>query len=251
MTDKNLVRLETKALGRRTNKATFMHWHEEAEFLLVRWGRISVNVCGEVRDYSSGDIAVINSGLLHSISVSGSDCEFYCLSVSPALCDLGVLPTRASAPVTVRAYEAIVREFDDRRLNFEELVEGMVKTFMVHLSREGDDEKGRETDKKKFEAVKKTVIYMYANFDKKLTLDKIAEGVGLNKFYLCHLFSEVTGRTLYEHLNFIRCQNAKGRILSGESVSASAIVSGFNNISYFSRVYKRLMGNLPAEDKRL
>ncbi|ELP5185316.1 helix-turn-helix transcriptional regulator, partial [Clostridium perfringens] len=71
-----------------------------------------------------------------------------------------------------------------------------------------------------------------------------------SKYYTCRTFKEVTGKTILDYINHIRCINARNLILyNGYTISESAYKSGFNNLSYFSKTYKKYMGLLPSEEK--
>ena len=63
--------------------------------------------------------------------------------------------------------------------------------------------------------------------------------------YKRQVFKEVTRRTPVDYINFIRCNYARNLLLSGRyNVSESAEMSGFKNLSYFSKTYKKYMGCL-------
>ena len=56
--------------------------------------------------------------------------------------------------------------------------------------------------------------------------------------------------TVIEYVNILRCKEAKRLISEGQSVSEAAIASGFNNLSYFTRTYKKYVGELPSSNKK-
>ena len=60
-------------------------------------------------------------------------------------------------------------------------------------------------------------------------------------------FKKYTGNTVFEYINISRCKTAATLIASGMSVSAAANECGFENLSYFSRTYKKYMGKLPSD----
>ena len=64
---------------------------------------------------------------------------------------------------------------------------------------------------------------------------------------VAHSVETDTEITVVEYLNQQRCRHAQKLILEGESISAAAHLSGFENLSYFSRTYKRYIGYLPSE----
>ena len=113
-------------------------------------------------------------------------------------------------------------------------------------------EKNADTDKEsaeKFQIVKQSINYMYEHFSDDISLDVMCSEIGVSKYYFSHIFREITGQSAIPYLNYLRCKNAKKLIKDGFGISESAFLSGFHNLSYFSKTYKNLMGNLPSEEK--
>lgn len=48
-------------------------------------------------------------------------------------------------------------------------------------------------------------------------------------------------------VNAVRCRNANTFILSGLSISEAAYRCGFENMSYFSKTFKKYVGELPSK----
>ena len=106
-----------------------------------------------------------------------------------------------------------------------------------------------DIDPKKIELVRAATQYIYENYHKDISLEEIAESLNVSKYYLSHIFKEATGKTVLNHLNYVRCTNANTMLSSGKySVSQSAFASGFSNLSYFSKTYKSVIGNSPKND---
>ena len=63
------------------------------------------------------------------------------------------------------------------------------------------------------------------------------------------LFSEYTGRSPIDYRNDIRLLHAKNKLQSGEyNVSEAAYESGFSNLSFFIRLYKKKYGYTPKKE---
>ena len=52
---------------------------------------------------------------------------------------------------------------------------------------------------------------------------------------------------VFEYVNAVRCRNANTFILSGLSISEAAYRCGFENMSYFSKTFKKYVGKLPSK----
>ncbi len=95
-----------------------------------------------------------------------------------------------------------------------------------------------------------TVIkdYMEENFAKNITLEKIASLVGMNKYALCRYYKNENLGSVMDQLCQIRLGKAK-TYLSDSNISIASIASycGFNDASYFGKVFKEKMGISPRK----
>lgn len=80
------------------------------------------------------------------------------------------------------------------------------------------------------------------------SLSEIAERSSLSKSHMCALFKKVTGGTIQNHILELRVQYAS-RLLNdkGYNVTEAAGESGFENLSHFVRVFKKLTGVTPKK----
>ncbi|MEE0776773.1 MAG: PocR ligand-binding domain-containing protein [Bacillota bacterium] len=93
--------------------------------------------------------------------------------------------------------------------------------------------------------------YIQEHFREKMSINSIAEVVHLSPSYLSHIFSQTFGYTITDYITYIRLENAKSILgKSGTSISEAALDSGFEDISYFSRVFKKVEGISPREYKK-
>ena len=73
-----------------------------------------------------------------------------------------------------------------------------------------------------------------------LTLDELAAEAGLAPKYLCRVFRQVTGRTPIDYLNYYRIECAAELLCTTtDSITDVALSCGFNDPSYFSRMFRR------------
>ena len=60
----------------------------------------------------------------------------------------------------------------------------------------------------RIEDIKNAIVYIRSNFEKKLSLDGIAQAVYVDKFQLSREFKKLTGKTVVEYINDYRCRRA-------------------------------------------
>ena len=97
----------------------------------------------------------------------------------------------------------------------------------------------------------KAIQYIEKHFAEKLTLDAIAAYANISVSNLCHSFKEKYGKSVFTYIMDFRLSYARNLILSepGLQIKSVASASGFDDVSYFCRAYKKKYGNTPREDK--
>lgn len=98
--------------------------------------------------------------------------------------------------------------------------------------------------------VQDTIFYMLEHYTEAVTLEEIAQHVNLNKSYLCRLFKQETGKSVFSYLNRIRMEKGAQYIQShGKEYSIKEIASllGMEDPLYFTRRFKAYFGKSPSE----
>lgn len=81
-----------------------------------------------------------------------------------------------------------------------------------------------------------------------VSVDEIAKKFNFSKSYISHMFKKKSGRTLKEYCNILKINDAKVLLESSDmSVTEAAQMSGFNNFSYFIKVFKAMTGMTPLK----
>lgn len=98
------------------------------------------------------------------------------------------------------------------------------------------------------ELIRRAMAYIYEHFNSPLTLEDTARSVHLHPSYFSSLFKQSTGSSFKEYLNMIRIEESK-RLLSNTDFSIIDIASavGFEDQSYFSKVFKKYTGLTPTQ----
>ncbi len=236
------------------NEKIYVHWHKDIEILLVISGTLTVVCDGIENTFKENDIAVFNKYQLHEMQTSDDQCIYHCLIIGSDIYghSFSELPNKSTSPAALDIYKRILNELNDQPSNFKEAIEGYCKVLLSIISREKNIDIQEKIPDKKIELVKKTTDFIYENFANELTLDNMSEYMNISKSYLCHIFKEVTGNTINRFLNIVRCTHAKAKLKSGEcNVAESAYQSGYRNLSYFSKTYKKIFYHSPIDDLKI
>jgi len=93
--------------------------------------------------------------------------------------------------------------------------------------------------------------HLEAHFNEDFSLETLAEMAGVSKNYLCRVFRQYTGQTIFEYIIGQRLQQAIIMMRHTEDkMLAIAWRCGFHDLSYFNRAFKRLTGISPAAYRR-
>lgn len=84
----------------------------------------------------------------------------------------------------------------------------------------------------------------------KISLEEIAGTCNLGKEAFCRYFKKETGSTFITFLNQYRVSQAKRLLLAGKNVTEAFHDSGFESLSYFTRVFKKVTGENPSKFKQ-
>jgi len=78
-------------------------------------------------------------------------------------------------------------------------------------------------------------------------LHALAQSVHVSVAYLCRIFKAYTGKTVIAYLVERRIQAAIWKLREGdEKVLSVALGCGFNDLAYFNRAFKRIVGTTPS-----
>lgn len=120
---------------------------------------------------------------------------------------------------------------------------GSLSRFMRHVF--------EMMDVKHTEAMHKVKEYMNYNYARKLSLEEAAAVVGYSPAYFSRIFKDEMGLTFKEALNGLRIERSKNLLLSSNaSISEICSMVGFNDQSYYCKVFKRLSGVTPDKFRK-
>lgn len=96
------------------------------------------------------------------------------------------------------------------------------------------------------EYVLRATDYIKANYDRPISIEGISRMIGIERHYLCRIFSEKTGQTPQEYLNHVRMHRAAEYLSSSKySVQEAARSVGYTDAFTFSKAFKRQFGLAP------
>ena len=246
------------------------HWHREFEFLYVESGQIICGIGEKQIILSEGDAIFINSKILH---------RFYASSG-------GVIPNFVCVPEFIApenslVYKKYILPIISSNMSFQcfqiaEPWQARIIQIMIKIMKTQENEKIRELstlsllqdlwlifyenvkllDKEKMQTVDETaqkrvqlmMQYIHENYNHELSLDEIASHIGISKSTALNLFQRFLHITPVSYLIGYRLQAASWLLKNtNKKVKTIAYESGFRNVDYFCRLFKKRYHLTPSE----
>ena len=81
-----------------------------------------------------------------------------------------------------------------------------------------------------------------------ISLGQVAKAVNTSTFYFCKMFKKVTGINFTDYVSRVRIENSKNLLLNPNlRISEIAYEVGFQSLTHFNRVFKKIVGQSPTE----
>ncbi|MDD4519124.1 MAG: helix-turn-helix transcriptional regulator [Limnochordia bacterium] len=155
----------------------------------------------------------------------------------------------------LKLFELIVQEAAERKQHYKLQVTTLFVEILIDLTRQHkpfDDqaETIHVTSPKKAEVVHRIRRFIETNYRKRLSAKDISQGVNLSYEYACRTFRQAMEMTIVEYTNYLRIEEARILLLElkeGQTIAQISEILGYNDPSYFSRVFRQMVGSSPSE----
>lgn len=227
---------------------------------LVEEGEGQLSWEGEDHPLSSGDVVFIDCrrGYAHSTGLPGRPlwrlkwCHFdgpTMASIYEKYCQRGGSPVIRGADsiryrLLLEELYAVAASNDyirDMRIN-EKL--GQLLTVLMETSwnREARVQEPRKMD------IRRIKSYLDEHFREKITLESVAARFYVDKHYLARRFRAEYGTTVTQYIHHLRITEAKWMLrFTDKTVERIGLECGAGELTYFSRLFKKLEGMSPTE----
>ncbi len=96
--------------------------------------------------------------------------------------------------------------------------------------------------------IRRAKEYIAQHQSEELSLGQVAKAVNASTFYFCKLFKKYTGLHFTDYVSRVRIEKSKNLLLNPNlRVSEIAYEAGFQSLTHFNRVFKRILGLSPTE----
>ena len=239
-----------------TTRNRIPNWHENIEILFCIGGSGYVSLGQSAHEFSDGDLFVINADTPHIIHTE-QYVSYRCLIIDNSFCLANGIPISSlNFQASIRdkklaeLFEQITSAYDDQAQEdpyATAQIRSAVLRLLLALWKGYAIQRPAVAKSAATEHIKKALTYIRAHMTEPIRLDDLSTYVGISKYHLAREFKTFTGNTIIHTVNLIRCAEAKRLIEGGMSISAAAMGCGYENLSYFTRTFKRLFQVLPSQ----
>lgn len=243
-----------------------LHWHLEYELITVLKGSFELSLDGKKVVMHEGDCVWICDGVVHG--GIPDNCIYECV-----VFDLGTL--LHDTPVCARSaaeflansngFNSVMRKGDalteiadkifeameKEQKGYEWITVGLMWQLMGTLLSTAERRSPLTTGRDHINRLKNVLTYIRDNYNSPITLDELAAVAGMSPKYFCRAFSQITDKTPIAYLNYYRIEAAGERLLmTDESITDIGFSCGFNDASYFSKMFLKEKGMTPSQFRR-
>ena len=249
-----------------------VHWHDELEIIYVKSGFLTVNISGENYIGKPGDAFVVSPGNLHFMGSQTGTVDYFtflfplkyiAFRTDDMLDDKLIEPLNSGHLMISPEIKDTVKEQCEQLAGVyaaeidksESKITGQIRKkiillqFIHELWKKGfiveNDTTGRNTVEKEM------VSYIQQNYTGKILLREFGEQFHLSEKYISRYFKEHFHITLSQYVTYLRLEHAKQMLQETDiSVTEVAMQSGYQNISYFIRRFKKTYGVSPLKYRK-
>ena len=246
-----------------------VHWHDEFEIIYVKSGLLTVSISGESYIGKAGDAFVVSPGNLHLMGSQTGTVDYFTFLFplkyisfrTDDMLDDKLLEPLNSGHLMIcprvkdtakELCEQLIEIYEAKKDESESKITTQVRTkiillqFILEMWKKGfvieNDTSGRNIVEKEM------VSYIQQNFTGKISLKEFGEQFHLSEKYISRYFKEHFHITLSQYITYLRLENAKQLLQDTDlSVTETAMQSGYQNVSYFIRSFKKTYGISPLK----
>lgn len=158
--------------------------------------------------------------------------------------------SRKESDAILPLLEGMVNELSQKRPGYQSLIKMKLIEFLVLLSRFHKDQQNEEVDNIMNDQMRSRRIcgYLERHFNQKINIPSLAELFHVSSRQLNRIVKKETNSSVLEFVHRIRIERAKQLLReTDESIMSIALLVGYENTAFFSRLFVRLTGITPGE----
>lgn len=244
-----------------------MHYHHAYELYFIIDGEREYFIEDSFFHAKAGDLVWVPANHLHRTSGPGGTrfllyfkesflLEYFSPSTIRRLVSeepFAFTPDSQQAEAFQNMFFELLKEFNKKKAQDDDYDEFLIAKKLFEFLCFIDSNENRYTKRGSVPGERMFTIVKYINdhFHLPLTIQEVADTVGITKDHLCHIFPKYMGMTLVTYLNVVRIKAACEMLRKEQdSILDISIKCGFSSSHYFCKIFKREKGVSPSEYRR-
>lgn len=247
------------------------HWHEHLQIFYCVSGKALLKCGNKTFNIIPEDIVIINIGELHYLESLDNNFKFYLIRIDlPFLFSdqVDLCQTKYLSPLCENSIlfknmikddkkisnciKDILNEYFKEKIGFELSVKSSLYNLVVLLLRNYVEkfEQNKQSTYKIDNSSQFQMVFEFIdnNYNKKICTEELASITHVSTYYFCRIFKKMTGKTTTEYINEVRLKKSINLLKkSNMNITEIATNCGFNDVNYFSRLFKKKYGICPSK----
>ncbi len=145
----------------------------------------------------------------------------------------------------------LIFEFNKKKTAYQTKCKSILLDIFTEVIQQVSENNDKVVNFAHFKAYEKLISFIEQNYYKKIHMVDLERLTGLTSSYISRIIKGKTTYSAVEYINYYRIRKAK-ELLAQNDLKSTEIASmvGFENIHYFSEVFKKFVGVSPKEYRK-
>ncbi|MEW9937174.1 helix-turn-helix domain-containing protein [Clostridium butyricum] len=269
--------ISNEKLSKYESSSFLWHWHPEIEITYITKGEMIYTINSKVYHLCEGQALFGNTNSFHTgCMFKNYDCEYTSITF-----DSKLIYGYENSIIYLKYVESIIKNFSLYSLYFDlseewhnevinviksivklnkqkhvffeiDIIENLHKFWKLVLLNYKVTQELTSHDKRNYDRIRSTLVYIENNYNSKLTLDSIAKHINLSESECSRLFKHYMNMPLFEYILEYRIKKSLIYLSNPKySIVEVATNVGFNDSNYYSKVFSKINGCSPTKYRQL
>lgn len=252
-----------------------LHWHNEIEICYIMQGTGKYLINGVEYDFCAGDIFIISNDDIHlcyddkdmimqvvmfdsffigSGSANPFDFEYMRIFMDNLYSHRKKIEnTNEYTTVLADILRKIQSEYETMQKGYEMMIKSLLLCFFTLIFRHITDnsDTGKGVSRNAVDKIRSILLYIDMNYSENITLKSLEDKFEISRPYLCSTFKSLTGISPIDYIIRKRITIAKQKLIGTEkNILTVSEECGFNSLSNFNSLFKRITGTTPSSYRK-
>ena len=243
------------------------HHHSSYEFLIPLSDTSYTSLENRHVAFDTGKLFPINSEQSHGFYKPMENCHIFAFQIDKD----------AINEVSIQLYKKNKIEFKNESINMGSELNGLLQMFMnetrspqpgtdfalsnitnliiFNVLRDFSSNAPKLFTEKNYcerDNINRAINFLREEFSRNFSLEDVANIANLSPYHFIRIFKSITGKTPYNYLLDIKIEKSIELLaLKNHTITEICFLCGFNNLEHFSSVFKRKVGILPSQYRKI